>query len=111
MFSLYVGIQDSNTAELLAIHKAVELCCSVSACVGRNLVIESDSMVAVSWINGKGIGNFKLVNLIYDIRSNLKFLKGEVKFRSRASNQFADNLAKMGSGEKGDFIEWGDFGN
>ncbi|KAK3228043.1 hypothetical protein Dsin_007905 [Dipteronia sinensis] len=109
MFSLFIGFQDSNTAELSAIHKAVELCSSVSSCVGRNLVIESDSMIAVSWINGQGIENVNLINLIYDIRSNLKLLGGEVKFRTRSSNQFAEKLAKMGSSKNGDFIEWGDF--
>ncbi|KAK3212018.1 hypothetical protein Dsin_016724 [Dipteronia sinensis] len=81
-----------------------------SACVGRNLVIESDSKIAVSWINGKGIGSFNHVNSIYDIRNKLKLVGGEVKFRSRDSNKFADRLAKLGYIKKGDFFEWGDFG-
>ncbi|KAK3188482.1 hypothetical protein Dsin_028043 [Dipteronia sinensis] len=82
----------------------------VLSCMGRNLVIESDSKIAVSWVNSKGIGNFSHVQLIYDTRDKLKSLGGEVKFRSRASNQFTDSLAKMGSSKKGDFVEWGDFG-
>ncbi|KAK2659775.1 hypothetical protein Ddye_006308 [Dipteronia dyeriana] len=97
MFSLFVGVKDSNAAEILAIHKAMDLCSSVFACMGRNLVIESDSKIVISWINSKGIGNVNHVQLIYDIRDKLQFLSGVVKFRSRASNQFADNLTKLGS--------------
>ncbi|KAK3207008.1 hypothetical protein Dsin_021054 [Dipteronia sinensis] len=110
MFSFFVGVQDSNRAEVLVVHKAVDLFCSSPLYVGRNVVFESDSRVAVSWINGKGIGSYAHVNCIYNIRSNLKFLGGEVKFKSRASNHFADRLAKLGSSIEGDFVEWRDFG-
>ncbi|KAK2640834.1 hypothetical protein Ddye_022597 [Dipteronia dyeriana] len=110
MFSFNVGIQDSNTVEVMAIHKEVDLCCSSPLCSCREIVFESDSKVAVSWTNGKGIGNFALVQSIYDIRSNLNLLEGEVKFKSRASNQFADSLAKNCSNCGGDFVEWGDCG-
>ncbi|KAK2654365.1 hypothetical protein Ddye_014221 [Dipteronia dyeriana] len=37
MFSFYVGVQESNLAEVLAIHKAVELCCFTSICVSRGV--------------------------------------------------------------------------
>ncbi|KAK2663141.1 hypothetical protein Ddye_001715 [Dipteronia dyeriana] len=47
MFSLFLGAKDSNAMETLAIHKAVDLCSSVSACEGRNLVIESDLKIVV----------------------------------------------------------------
>ncbi|KAK2639752.1 hypothetical protein Ddye_027547 [Dipteronia dyeriana] len=105
MFSFNVGIQDSITAEVMAIHKAVDLCCSAQLCYGREIVFESDSKVAVLWINGKGIGNFSLVHFIYDIRRNLNLLDGEVKFKSRASNQFVDSLTKSGSNGGDDFVE------
>ncbi|KAK2638809.1 hypothetical protein Ddye_026604 [Dipteronia dyeriana] len=78
MLSLFVGVKDSNAAKILAIHKAVDLCSSVSACVGRNLVIESDSKIVVYWINSKGIGNANHVQLIFDIRNKLKFLGDEL---------------------------------
>ncbi|KAK1549737.1 hypothetical protein Q3G72_006906 [Acer saccharum] len=108
MFSFYVGVQDSNTAELMAIHKAVDLYCSSITCMGRNLEISRDSMVAVSWINRKGIGCVKYVNLIYDIRSKLQKVGGAVRFFSRSSNHFADRLVKSGSSKSGDCVEWGD---
>ncbi|KAK2651641.1 hypothetical protein Ddye_011497 [Dipteronia dyeriana] len=51
LFSLSVGIQDSNTAEILAFRKACELCDSVQRLAEGNIQIVSDSMVAVSWAN------------------------------------------------------------
>ncbi|KAK2654997.1 hypothetical protein Ddye_008049 [Dipteronia dyeriana] len=105
-----LGSADSNTVEVMAIHKAVDLCCLSPLCSGREIMFESDLKVAVSWIYGKGIGNLALVQFIYDIKSSLNLLEGEVKFKSRASNQFADSLAKNGSNCGGDFVEWGDSG-
>ncbi|KAK3189252.1 hypothetical protein Dsin_028813 [Dipteronia sinensis] len=48
LFSTYVGIENSNTTEIWAIHKALEVCASSSVLVDREIVIVSDSMVAVS---------------------------------------------------------------
>ncbi|KAK2657371.1 hypothetical protein Ddye_010423 [Dipteronia dyeriana] len=45
----------------------------------------------------EGIGSYTLVQFIYDIRSNLKLIDGKVKCKSRAFNQFANNLVKLGS--------------
>lgn len=50
-FSCPAGVIESNLAELLAVREALRLFCS-SPWVGlKNLVIESNSMVVVSWIN------------------------------------------------------------
>ncbi|KAK2650531.1 hypothetical protein Ddye_018020 [Dipteronia dyeriana] len=57
-----------------------------------------------------GIGNVNHVQLIYDIRNKMKFLGDEVKFRSRASNQFTDSLVKLRSSKNRDFVDWGAFG-
>ncbi|KAK2656799.1 hypothetical protein Ddye_009851 [Dipteronia dyeriana] len=107
MFSFYVGVHDSNSTEVLAIHKAVELCCSSPICFSCRVVFESDSKVAISWINGKGIRSLAHVHFIYDIRCGLKLIDGEVIFKSRSSNQFVDGLAKLGSSRSGDLVEWG----
>ncbi|KAK3223168.1 hypothetical protein Dsin_010193 [Dipteronia sinensis] len=48
IFSEWIGIQDSNTAEILAIHKACSLCVSNIAYCDKKIVICSDSKVAVS---------------------------------------------------------------
>ncbi|KAK2662554.1 hypothetical protein Ddye_001128 [Dipteronia dyeriana] len=72
-----------------------------------NLV--SDLKVVVSWVNNGDFGNIGCVNAIYDIRSAMRILGGvEVVYDSRAFNSFADSLAKMGSSERGDFVEWRD---
>ncbi|KAK3188480.1 hypothetical protein Dsin_028041 [Dipteronia sinensis] len=51
LFSYFVGSMDSNSAEILAIKKAVELCLSNLALQGCFISIVSDSKVAVSLIN------------------------------------------------------------
>ena len=107
LFSVYVGVVDSSTVEVMEIHKACQLISSNIRLVNRTITIISDSNSAVSWVNGKDFGNFKLVNLIYDIRSSLLHLKGlSVCFKTRGSNLFADSLAKGGSSNSGDRLEW-----
>ena len=107
VFSLFVSVRDSNEARLMAIGKATDLCSANPLMHGREIVFVSDSKVAVSWINGVGFGNLKYVDLVYDIRNCLVSLGGAVlSFRSRSSNSYADNLAKLGSSMGGDFINW-----
>jgi hypothetical protein len=110
LFSLYVGVVDSNSAEVLAIHRACQLISSNVRLASRNIALISDSKTAVSWIKSKDFGNFKLVNLIYDIRSFLHNSIGKsIFFKPRGSNSFADSLAKGGSSRSGDRLEWSDF--
>ncbi|KAK3227433.1 hypothetical protein Dsin_007295 [Dipteronia sinensis] len=98
LFSLFVGIRDSNEAEPMAIEKATQLCASNPSMMGRDITIVSDSKVAVSWINKAGFGNINHVDTVYSVRHYLASLGGTVvSFASRASNSFADNLAKLGS--------------
>ncbi|KAK3204439.1 hypothetical protein Dsin_018485 [Dipteronia sinensis] len=105
LFSLFVGIRDSNEAELRAIEKAAQLCASNSAMVGRDITIVSDSKVTVSWINEEVFGNLSLVDMVYDVSSYLATLEGaSVSFAPRASNSFADSLAKLVSHMSRDFI-------
>ncbi|KAK3193125.1 hypothetical protein Dsin_024435 [Dipteronia sinensis] len=97
LFSNHLGISDSNSAEIMAIHKASEICASKPDFIGRDIVIVSDSMTAVTWVNDRSFGSVKHVNLIYKIRGNLiKLGKTVVIYNSRASNSFADMLAKKG---------------
>ncbi|KAK2640308.1 hypothetical protein Ddye_028103 [Dipteronia dyeriana] len=110
MFSCYIGIQDPNSAELVAIHKACALCFFIPSFVNRNIEIASDSRMVVSWINGAGVGSINHVDLIYDIRSSLERFGGKVVYSLRVSNQFDDRLAKLGSKMLGDFVEFGESG-
>ncbi|KAK3206432.1 hypothetical protein Dsin_020478 [Dipteronia sinensis] len=109
LFSNFVGITDSNTAELWAFKKAVQLCIANPELWGRDIAVVSDSKVAVSWVNDEDFGNIGHINSIYDIRSSMSYFGSlEVVYDSRAFNSFADSLAKMGSSIVGDFVEWGD---
>ncbi|KAK3200226.1 hypothetical protein Dsin_023641 [Dipteronia sinensis] len=97
-FSANVGVQDAIIAEVLAIAKACDLILSKTELEGKRIVILSDSTVAVSWINGNGLGNIKLTHVIYEISSILGSLgQATVEYRSRATNSCADALAKKGS--------------
>ena len=54
LFSKSVGMQESNVAELLAIREAlfmVDQRLKTHGSLERNIIIESDSKVAVSWVN------------------------------------------------------------
>ncbi|KAK2637402.1 hypothetical protein Ddye_032194 [Dipteronia dyeriana] len=104
-----VGIEEAVTAKILAIAKACSLCMSRPTFLGKNIVFVIDSKVVVSWVvNGSGIGSLKHVHTIYDIPNHLRSFgqASMVYYCSRASNSFADMLAKQGSegdgeGERG----------
>jgi len=51
MFSVPVGILDSNIAELRAIVKAIELSASNCLLHHQHLIIESDSANVISWMH------------------------------------------------------------
>ncbi|KAK3219761.1 hypothetical protein Dsin_013731 [Dipteronia sinensis] len=89
---------ESNTTVIMAIHKALELCASRSILLDKDIIIVSDSMVVVSWVNKTDdFGSLKHVKLIYDIRGFMKLLRRtSVVYNPRHTNSFADDLAKKG---------------
>ena len=100
---------DLNTAELWAIKIATELICGNPSLKGRDILVVSNSKVAVSWVNQGDFGNVAQVKTIYQIRESLKSAGCiKVVFDSRIFNSSADSLAKMGANRTGDFVEWGD---
>jgi len=56
IFSLSVGILDSNVAELKAVVKAIELSASNCRLHHKHIIIESDSANVISWMNNPRIG-------------------------------------------------------
>ncbi|KAK1575451.1 hypothetical protein Q3G72_005601 [Acer saccharum] len=111
LFSLSIGSNDSNAAEVLAILKACDLISSNPLLSGRLIEIRSDSKTAVSWILNGGFGNLKLVKEIYEIRNHMSLMGGiSLSQHNRATNTFADNLAKQGARLSGDFVEWSEWG-
>ncbi|KAK3206452.1 hypothetical protein Dsin_020498 [Dipteronia sinensis] len=109
LFSKFVSVTDSNTVELWAIRKAVQLCITNPNLKDRDIAVISDSKVAVAWVNSEEVGNVAHMNTIYEIRNCMRSKCSiEVLYESRAFNSFADSLAKMGSSKNGDFVEWRD---
>ncbi|KAK1556252.1 hypothetical protein Q3G72_001492 [Acer saccharum] len=100
LFSLYIGNSSSVATEIQAILKACQLCVSDMCPTDVNITIESDSMVAVAWVNGvDGVGNVKFLDCILDIKEILLKCKPRlsVKCVSRSVNAAADFLAKQGA--------------
>ncbi|KAK3231552.1 hypothetical protein Dsin_003433 [Dipteronia sinensis] len=84
LFSFYVGIFDSNVAEIWAIKKAVDLYLSNPNLHSRDITVVSDSKVAVSWVHQSDFGNIQHVSTIYDTRNSMKsFGSLKVVFDSR----------------------------
>ncbi|KAK3229173.1 hypothetical protein Dsin_001054 [Dipteronia sinensis] len=109
IFSSFLGVKDDNSAEIEAIHRAYFFCVSKGDLRDRRIAIVSDSKTTVSWVNEGDFGNLKHFNLIYDIHNMLNSLSNTiVLYNSRATNFFADLLAKMGPRRSGDFVQWGD---
>ncbi|KAK2653410.1 hypothetical protein Ddye_013266 [Dipteronia dyeriana] len=106
LFSLFVGSLDSNSTKIMAIHKALVFCVSNSVISICDMVIVSESKIAISWSSSKtGVGSIKLINLVYDIIEFLLLHNNfKVIYNSRASNSLTDSLAKMGSSGSGDRI-------
>ena len=71
---------------------------SDSCPTGLSINIESDSKVAVAWVNGEdGVGNICLMDYILDIKDILLNCRPRltVNFISRSGNMAADFLAKQ----------------
>ncbi|KAK3221046.1 hypothetical protein Dsin_015016 [Dipteronia sinensis] len=109
LFSLFLGSKDSISAELLAIHKACDIIQASRKWNGVKVVISSDPLVAVSWVNGEDVGSLEHAYIIFDIHNWLKrFPNLVVSYASRYSNFFADSLAKQGARNCGDFVQFMD---
>lgn len=106
-FAAGVGIRESNEAEFLAIVKALELSMGRDWLKHGNLIVESDSKVALSW--AKSGCPWKLQFYGNKLR-NLLLVLGNVSMihKNRESNEIADNLAKDGSSLGGSWVKWFD---
>jgi len=107
IFSLPVGILDSNIAELRAIVKAIELSASKCLLHYKHIIIESDSANVISWMYNpynRPWMHHKLFSSV--IRLTTYF--GSITFTHvfRESNYMADFMAKQGVQRSSDFIAW-----
>ena len=96
-FSLSTGPGFAYEAEVYALHFALLIC---QLFVIRNVVLESDSMVAVSWVNNKKNRPWKLQNYLNHIDHLAKEVNClQIKHVMREANVLADYLAKRGSSQ------------
>jgi len=105
MFSIPVGILDSNIAELRAIVKAIELSSSNCLLHHQHLIIESDSVNVISWMNKPHSRPWKHYNLFSSV-NRLKPYFGSITFSHIfcESNCMADCMAKQGVRRSSEFV-------
>ncbi|KAK2654685.1 hypothetical protein Ddye_014541 [Dipteronia dyeriana] len=106
LFSYYLGIMDSCSAEVHATIKACRLVSSNRSLLMHDISIITDSKSVVEWIKGEDFGHLLMAHLVYDIRNFIQDMTGlEILFKPRASNSLADSLAKEGSDNQGDRLQ------
>ena len=75
IFSEKVGCNNTILTKILAINRACQLCFSRQELKFKSIVIVSDSLTAVSWINSSGVGSWAHSHLIMEIRNLLGILR------------------------------------
>jgi ribonuclease HI len=107
IFSLLVGILDSNIAELRAVVKAVELSASNCLLHHKHITIESDSANVISWMHNSHNRPWIHRELFSTVQRLNRFF-GSITFSHvyRESNSLADCMAKQGVRRSSDFIAW-----
>ena len=97
LFSVKIGVADSNYAELRAVLEALVVYDAQSEIRGSSLIIESDSYNCVSWVNGDEVCCWKYANTLNQIHNLIRKIGGvSITKIFREANKFADNLAKQG---------------
>ncbi|KAF2296629.1 hypothetical protein GH714_000713 [Hevea brasiliensis] len=107
LLSCRAGIVDSNTAELMAIHKAIELCFSLpTICFSAlKIYIESYSKFALSWVKHPESAPWHLSSVINSMYKNIKALPPVVLHHTLGEgNPAADSLAKHGLSKLEDLV-------
>jgi len=107
IFSLSVGILDSNVAELRAVVKAIELSASNCFLHHKHIIIESDSANVISWMNNphnRPWIHHKLFSSAQRLASCFDSITYTHSYRE--SNHMEDHLAKQGVHRISDFVAW-----
>lgn len=102
-----IPFMEINSAEILAIHRAVKITLSCEALKTAKLTIESDSANAVQWCNSEEGGPWNLNFHLNFIRNARKGgLDVSIIHKGRNSNFVADSMAKQGLHRHSEFIAW-----
>ncbi|EOX92975.1 Uncharacterized protein TCM_001832 [Theobroma cacao] len=106
LFFCLIGLHDSNIAELMAILKALKLF-AASPYTSSPLIIESDSRVALSWVNSVEKRPWDKWSILNELNS-LRITLGTVSFKHifKEGNDFVDSLAKYGVNNNTSFSAW-----
>ena len=107
LFSSPLEPCDGNVAELLGIRWAFDIFLSFDRFEGKELVIESDSVIALAWCSKKDAHPWKLwkiLNAIDCMSDKCKVMKWVKIFRE--ANGMTDCLAISGVDRVENFIAW-----
>lgn len=107
VFSSPTPFIEINSAEILAIFRAIQITSRFEYIKASRLIIEFDSINAVRWSNEDSGGpwnlNFQL-NYIRNARRSWRDLS--IIHKGRESNIVADTLAKQGLIRENEFLAW-----
>ena len=107
VFSSPIPPIEINSAEIMAIYRAIQITMAYKNLKNAKVLIESDSANAVRWCNEDSGGpwnlNFQL-NSIRNARKNRMAI--EIIHKGRSSNMVADLLAKQGLRRVAEFLAW-----
>ena len=105
IFSLPIGISDSNIAELRVVVKAIELSASNYLLHHKHITIKSDSVNVISWMHNPHNRPWMHRELFSLVQRLTRFF-GSITFAHvyRESNYMADCMAKQGVRRSNDII-------
>jgi len=107
IFSLSVGILDSNVVELRTVIKAIELSASNCFLHHKHIIIEFDSANVISWMNNPNNRPW-IHHKLFSSAKRLASCFDSITYTHfyRESNHMADHLAKQGVHRISDFVDW-----
>ena len=107
IFSLSVGILDSNITELRAVVKAIKLLASNCLLHHKHIIIESDSVNVISWMNNPHNRPWLHYKLFSSTKRLVSCFDSIIYTHSYCeSNHMADHLTKQGVHRISNFVAW-----
>ncbi|KAE8668452.1 4-hydroxy-tetrahydrodipicolinate reductase 1 [Hibiscus syriacus] len=84
--------------ELMEIKKGLTFFASIHQRYKERLIVETDSKLAVDWVKNYDHCPYVYIDLVKDIVTMLRDLKGFIRWAARSANVEANSLAKAGIG-------------